>query len=502
MSILAIDAGTTGITALIVDDQGKSLARGYQEFEQHFPQPGWVEHDPEQIWQATLTAVQLSLDELSSSPHAGDKPVCVGITNQRETLVLWDKQTLKAPTRAIVWQDRRTANILTELTFLAASERVLETTGLPLDPYFTSSKLLWVKQNLPEVWRGVEAGVTVAGTVDSYLVARMTGAREHITDATNASRTQLYNLLTGSWDDWLLELFEVPIAALPRIVSSYGKLATTFAPAFLGLELAITGIAGDQQAALFGQGAHDAGEAKCTFGTGAFLLMNTGVMPVHTSSGILTTVAIAHPGGARSYALEGSVFNAGAAVQWLRDGLKIIESSEQVEPLAASVDDSNGVTFMPAFTGLGAPFWAPDATATITGITRGVTDAHIARATLEAIAFQVRAVFDAMCESSDSLRLQKLRVDGGASANNLLMQMQADQLGCVIERPANLETTALGAAYLAGLGAGIWQSTVQVKALNQVRSRFTPNQPNEKTYLRWLREAKALAEINSEPNPL
>jgi glycerol kinase len=382
---------------------------------------------------------------------------------------------------------------LADQKFVEARAEAKERTGLPLDPYFTSSKLLWVKRNLPEIWRGVSAGVTAVGTVESYLVARMTGARSHITDATNASRTQLYNLQTGDWDDWLLELFEVERASLPSIVASYGNLATTFAPAFLNLELPITGLAGDQQAALFGQAATSAGEAKCTYGTGAFLLMHTGGTVVDNNDGMLATVALQHADGTRDFALEGSVFIAGAAVQWLRDGLQIIESSAEVEALAAQVPNAGGLSFVPAFTGLGAPFWNPDARGEIVGITRGTNKAHIARATLEAIAFQVKAVFDAMTGGENGTPLTKLRVDGGASVNNLLMQIQADQLGVDIERPESLETTALGVAYLAGLGAGIWNSADDVSQLNKVRTRFTPQVADSSAYLAWMQAAKQIA---------
>jgi glycerol kinase len=493
MSVLAIDAGTTGITTLLVSSSGATLARGYQEFEQHFPNPGWVEHDPEQIWQATLASVRKALDNLANSSNASDVPKCIGVTNQRETLVLWDRQTLRSPTNAIVWQDRRTSELLSDKKFVEAAAEVRKRTGLPLDPYFTSSKLLWVKRNLPDVWRGVSAGVTAVGTVESYLVARMSGARTHITDATNASRTQLYNIHSGDWDDWLLELFEVPRLALPSITANYGNLATTFAPAFLDLELPITGLAGDQQAALFGQAATSAGTAKCTYGTGAFLLMHTGGTVVDNDDGMLATVALQHANGSRDFALEGSVFVAGAAVQWLRDGLQIIESAAEVETLASQVPDAGGVSFVPAFTGLGAPFWNPDARGEIVGITRGTTKAHIARATLEGIAFQVKAVFDAMTGGENATPLTKLRVDGGASVNNLLMQIQANQLGVDIERPESLETTALGVAYLAGLGAGIWQSADDVNQLNKVRTRFTPEDTDSSDYLAWMHAVKRIA---------
>lgn len=481
MAILAIDAGTTGVTALVIDREGRAIARAYTEFEQHYPQPGWVEHDPEQIWQATLKVVSQAIAE---SPEA---PTCIGITNQRETVVLWDKQTLRSPIPAIVWQDRRTAELLGHSKFTDAQERVQSLTGLPLDPYFSSSKLLWIKRNHPEIWRGVEAGSIAVGTIESYLVARMTGAREHITDASNASRTQLFNLKTGDWDDWLLELFEVPRIALAKVVANYGKLAKTYGPAFLGLELEITGLAGDQQAALFGQGCIGVGDAKCTYGTGAFMLMNTGDQIAISKNRLLATVAWQHADGRIEYALEGSVFVAGAAVQWLRDGLGIISSSGEVEDLAASVPDSAGVTFVPALTGLGAPFWLADVRGSLQGITRGTAKAHIARATLEGIAYQVFWVFQAM-NADAGVTASRIRVDGGAAANNLLMQIQADQLQCRIERPAILESTALGAALFAGLGAGIWGSIAELSNLNPVRSTFTPGTFDQKGADAW-REA-------------
>ena len=481
MAILAIDAGTTGVTALVIDRDGRTIARAYSEFEQHFPHPGWVEHDPEQIWQAVLSVVRKAIAE---SP---EPPTCIGITNQRETVVLWDRLTLKSPVNAIVWQDRRTAELLGDEKFAEAAERVQRLTGLPLDPYFSSSKLLWIKRNHPEIWRGVEAGSVAVGTVESYLVARMSGAREHITDASNASRTQLFNLETGDWDNWLLELFEVPRVALPRVVANYGNLAKTYGPAFLGLELDITGMAGDQQAALFGQGCVSPGDAKCTYGTGAFMLMNTGDRIAASTNRLLSTVAWQHPDGRLEYALEGSVFVAGAAVQWLRDGLGIIASASEVEGLAASVADSGGVTFVPALTGLGAPFWLPDVRGSLQGITRGTTKAHIARATLEGIAYQIYWVFKSM-NADAGVTAARIRVDGGAAANNLLMQIQADQLQCKIERPANLESTALGAALFAGLGAGIWGSMDELAGLNPVRSTFTPGVFDEGAADAW-REA-------------
>ncbi|MFM6980902.1 MAG: FGGY family carbohydrate kinase [Micrococcales bacterium] len=467
--ILAIDAGTTGVTALIIDEQGKTVGKGYQEFEQHFPQPGWVEHDPEQIWQATLEATKTAIDQ------AKQEPDCIGITNQRETVVLWNRDDLKAPTRAIVWQDRRTANLLDEAKFQKNAAAVQEITGLKLDPYFSSSKLLWIKRNLPEIWNQVEAGRVAVGTVDSYLIARLTGGRAHVTDASNASRTQLCDIRTATWHPQLLELFEVPESALPKIVPSIGEVAKTYPFAFFNLEIPITGIAGDQQAALFGQFAFEPGEAKCTYGTGAFLLQNTGEVLANAKDyGLLNTIAWQAQNGKLTYAIEGSVFVAGAAVQWLRDNLQIIEKSSDIEPLARQVADSAGVVFVPALAGLGAPHWNPIATGTITGITRGTNKAHLARATLEGIAWQVTEVFEAMAQSTKT-KISKLKVDGGASANQLLLEIQATQLDAEVLRPRNLESTSLGAAYLAGLGAGIFASQEALKQLNPIQTVVSPN---------------------------
>ena len=471
MSILAIDAGTTGVTTLLLTREGGVLASATCDFAQHFPQPGWVEHDPEDIWKAVLTATKKVLDGSALRPSA------IGITNQRETLVLWDKTTLQAPRRAIVWQDRRTVDLD------ADPARVKELTGLPLDPYFTSSKLLWVKRNEPQIFAGLEAGRTAAGTIDSYLIAKMSGGRHHITDASNASRTQLYDLAKGDWSDELLDLFEFPRQSLPTIVPSYGKLADTMPEAFLGLALPITGIAGDQQAALFGQCAFEPGEAKCTFGTGAFLLKNTGPEIAQTKD-LLATVAFQTPSGERLFALEGSTFVAGAAVQWLRDGIGLIDNYDQIELEAA--DSSEGVIVVPALTGLGAPFWKPEATGTITGLTRGSTRAHILRATLEGIAMQVALVAEQMGE------LKALRVDGGASANNLLIQILADLTGVEVLRPTHVEATAIGAGYLAGLGSGLWSSQSELTELNPIRQRFTPGSKDLELIERWRAAASAI----------
>jgi glycerol kinase len=481
MSVLAIDCGTTGVTALVVSEDGRVLSRGYQEFQQHFPQPGWVEHEPEEIWVAVLGSCRAAL-----VGHSADV-TALGVTVQRETAVLWDRQTLQPPRRAIVWQDRRTTGICDALKAGGHEPRVAELTGLRLDPYFTATKLAWIRENDPGAWAGVATGTTAVGTVDAYVVARLTGGALHVTDASNASRTLLFDLRAGDWSDELCDLFDVPRHALPRVVPSYGIVGRTDPAAFLGLDLPIAGIAGDQQAALFGQGCYEPGRSKCTYGTGSFVLVNTGSRPV-LSPRLLTTVAWMAPDGKLTYALEGAVFVTGAAVQWLRDGLQVIGGADEVEALAGHVTDSGGVVFVPALTGLGAPHWDPTARGTILGITRGTTRAHLARATLDAIAFEVRDVVDAMTTEA-GVNLESLQVDGGASANDLLCQLQADQLGAPVQRPEVLETTALGAAFLAGLGTGVWSSTAELAETWRLDRRFDamPGVRDDGTHARWLR---------------
>lgn len=479
MSVLAIDAGTTGVTALVVTEDGRIAARGYSEFPQHFPEPGWVEHEPEEIWQATLRACRTAVD------GAPDRPSAIGITNQRETAVLWDRETLAAPRRAIVWQDRRTTAICDRLRDAGHEPRVSELTGLRLDPYFTGTKLAWLAEHDPS-WAGVTGGDTVVGTVDSYLVARLTAGREHVTDPSNASRTLLYDLHTGGWSEELCGLLDVPVTALPEVRRSSGELGHTDPQAFLGLDLPIAGIAGDQQAALFGQACFDDGASKCTYGTGSFILVNTGSTPVVSDAGLLTTVAW-DIGDGLVYALEGAIFVTGAAVQWLRDGLGIISSAAETEAVARTVPDSGGVVFVPALTGLGAPHWDPDARGTITGITRGTTRAHLVRATLEAIAYEVRDVIDVMTRDA-GIAIPELSVDGGASANDLLCQLQATELQVPVRRPEVAETTALGAAFLAGLATGVWSSQDELKATWRLDKRFAPAQRDDANYARW-REA-------------
>ncbi len=465
MTVLAIDAGTTGVTALVVDEEGSVVAKGYQEFAQHFPRAGWVEHAPEEIWQATIESVREVLKKVDASDLRA-----VGITNQRETIVVWDRETLGSPRRAIVWQDRRTADICDRLRAEGHEDRVTELTGLRLDPYFSGTKLVWLAENEPHTWALVESGRYAVGTVDSYLIARMTRGTWHVTDVSNASRTLLFDLNAGDWSDELCALFGVPRDALPDLVPNWGEVAPTDPSVFCDLSLPIAGIAGDQQSALFGQTCFDPGDAKCTYGTGSFILTNTGTSLERSDAGLLSTAAWRSPDGELTYALEGAIFVTGAAVQWLRDGLQIVGSAAETAAVAASVDDSDGVVFVPALTGLGAPHWDPHARGTILGITRGTTRAHLVRATLEAIAFEVRDVLETMPGDVDT----PLRVDGGASANDLLCQIQADQVGRTVQRPRLVETTGLGAAFLAGLGVGVWDSTDDLRATWQLDKSFDP----------------------------
>lgn len=492
MLILSIDAGTTGVTAQLVNQLGLAVGRGYSEFEQHFPQPGWVEHLPEQIWQATLVAVRTALASGNDGAGVATSAVtAIGITNQRETVVVWDRQTLESPCPAIVWQDRRTANILSDAKFADAGERVRQATGLPLDPYFSSSKFLWIKRNLPEVWAGIESGQLALGTIDAYLLARITGGAVHSTDASNASRTQLMNLHTLKWDTELCELFEVPVSALPEIRPNIGHFGDSDPDEFLGISAPVTGMAGDQQSALFGQLAFEVGDAKCTYGTGAFLLQNTGNKTELGDPHLLATVAWVDAAGVATYALEGSVFVAGAAVQWLRDGLKIISSAAELEPLARDVEDNGGLYFVPALAGLGAPFWDPEVRGSFLGITRGTERGHFARATYEALAFQVRALIDAF-KVAGGPSLSQLKTDGGAAISNLLMQTQADVLGISVSRPSNLDTTGLGAAFLAGLGAGAWSSKAKLQELARAgHETFSPRKEMSREYNLWLKAVAA-----------
>jgi glycerol kinase len=462
-SILALDQGTTGSTALLVHQDGSVLARGYRELTQHYPRPGWVEHDPEEILRVSLEAMREAL------AGAGERPAGIGITNQRETVVLWDRRTLAPVTPAIVWQDRRTSDRCRELRDTGIEALLRERTGLIADPYFSGTKLEWLLRD-PGLRRRAGGGDLAAGTVESWLVARLTGGRTHVTDHTNASRTLLYNLGTRTWDPDLLGVFGVPIELLPAIVPSAGVVAETD-PEHLGMRLPIAGLAGDQQAALFGQGCCLEGLAKNTYGTGAFLLVFTGQRLPAPPQGILATAACG-PLGEPAYALEGSVFIAGAAVQWLRDGLGLIQAAAESDALARSVPDTGGVHFVPAFVGLGTPHWEAEARGTITGLTRGTARAHLVRAALEAMAFSSAELLAAMA-GAGGLEVPALRVDGGASANEWLMQFQADVLGIPVERPDMIETTALGSAGLAGITLGVWKGTGEFLAGRRFR-RFEP----------------------------
>jgi glycerol kinase len=466
--ILAIDQGTTGTMAMVVAADGRVVAQSYSEFTQHFPAPGWVEHDAEEIWTVTQRVSREALEAAESHVEVQG----VGITNQRETLVLWDRETLAPVHRAIVWQDRRTASICAELRSGGHEEEVRARTGLLLDPYFTGTKLTWLFREKPELRGRAESGELAAGTIDSWLIARLTGGAAHVTDHTNASRTLLYNLNSRGWDPELLNLLEVPEGILPEVRLSSGEMGMCLG-ATLGVEIPVAGVAGDQQAALFGQGCWKAGLAKNTYGTGAFLLLHTGDTPVSSESGLLTTMACSETGGP-AYALEGSIFIAGAALQWLRDGLGILDSAEESEALARELPSNDGVHFVPAFVGLGAPHWDPEARGILTGLTRGSTRAHLARAALEAMAFGTEEVIRAM-ESDSGVDALELRVDGGAARNDWLMGFQADILGIPVRRPSMVETTALGAAGLAGLGLGVWDGAGDFLGALGEGTSFTPS---------------------------
>lgn len=470
--ILAIDQGTTGTTALLMSTAGATLGRDNCEFPQHFPEPGWVEHEPDEIWESVTRAVA---GALKAAGVSGEQIGAIGISNQRETTLLWNKGDDRPVHRAIVWQDRRTAPLCRELRQRGLQPEFQRLTGLVIDPYFAGTKLHWLLEHVPEARAAAESGRLAFGTVDSYLVWRLAGGAAHnaphVTDVTNASRTLLMNLGTRTWDPKLCEWLSVTPRVLPRIVANAGEIARTLGVPGLPDGIVISGMAGDQHAALFGQACLDEGDAKCTYGTGAFVLVNTGNQPKSSRFGLLSTLGW-QIGERVTYALEGSCFIAGAAVQWLRDGLGIIESSREVEALARSVPSSGGVVFVPALSGLGAPHWDPDARGLICGITRGTTRAHLARATLEAIAFEVNDLLSAM---ADDLKrpLSRMRVDGGAAANDLLIQFQSDISGISVERPEDLESTARGAAMLAGIGAGLFESERDASKMLRIERTFT-----------------------------
>ncbi|PLY03104.1 MAG: glycerol kinase [Desulfuromonas sp.] len=484
--LLAIDQRTTGSTALIIDHNLAITGKETVDFPQHFPQPGWVEHDPEEIWSSVCAAIKAVLEKTGIVPA---DIAAIGITNQRETTLLWDKKTGAPEANAIVWQCRRTSGFCREL-----KEKGLETlfrrkTGLVLDPYFSGTKARWLIDNNNGLRDRANNGEIAFGTIDSFLVWRLSNGKAHVTDVSNASRTLMMNINTLEWDEELLKHLDVPEEILPDIRPSSEIYAETCGLDFLPDGIPVAGMAGDQQAALFGQACFDNGEGKCTYGTGAFLLVNTGTSPVPSHKGLLTTVAW-QIGDQTHYALEGSAFIAGAAVQWLRDGLGIIKHSEEIEALAASVPDSGGVIFVPALTGLGAPHWNAEARGVIVGLTRGVTSAHLARATLEGIALQIHDLVEAMNDDRGAV-LHTFKVDGGAAANNLLMQMQSDLLTVPVVRPETVETTALGAAMLAGLAVGFWDNLEQIRQHWSEERRFAPeiDEAKKKEMLKRWREA-------------
>jgi len=467
--ILALDQGTTSSRSIIYNERLEVVASAQMEFTQHFPQPGWVEHDAMEIWESVLSTAREAIAK------AGIKPTeiaSVGITNQRETVVVWYRKTGLPVHRAIVWQDRRTGEAMQALREAGREALIQQRSGLLLDPYFSASKMRWILQEIPDGQARAASGELAAGTIDSWLIFKLTSGAAHVTDVSNASRTMLMNIHSGDWDPELLALFNIPASLLPRIAPSSGNLGMVD-PSLFGAAMPVCSAIGDQQSALFGQLCTKPGLVKCTYGTGCFLLVFTGPDAVESSNRLLTTVAWKIGDGALQYAMEGSVFMGGAAIQWLRDGLGIIQSAPDVNALAASVPDNGGVCLVPAFTGLGAPYWDADARGTIFGLTRGSTSAHIARATLEGIAFQVADVVTAM-QNDSGKKITTLRVDGGACASDLLMQIESDTLGCVVERPVNIESTALGAAMLAGLGAGIWPNVEALTKIRSVDRRFQP----------------------------
>lgn len=467
--LLAVDQGTTGTTSLVMDKDGRTLGRAGQEFPQHFPSPGWVEHEPEEIWE---TIERTAAEALRLAGARGDQIAAVGITNQRETTLLWERDGGRCVHRAIVWQDRRTEEHCQTLRAQGRQDQVRAVTGLVIDPYFSGTKLRWLLEHVPDARARADQGKLAFGTIDSWMIFRMSGGEAHVTDVTNASRTMLFGLESLTWDASMLSMLEIPKAVLPTPKPSAGVFARTkgFSPLPDGVPIA--GVAGDQQAALFGQACFEVGQSKCTYGTGAFVLTNIGRLPKVSRSGLVTTVAC-QIGERVTYAFEGSSFIAGAAVQWLRDGLGIIARASDIEALALSVPDTGGVAFVPALAGLGAPYWDANARGVITGLTRGTTKAHIARATLEGMAFQVSDLLAAMSDDMGA-PVASMRVDGGAAANNLLMQMQADFAGITVERPTELESTARGAAMLAGIGAGVFSSPEDAARMTKLDRTFQP----------------------------
>lgn len=493
--ILAIDQGTTGTKVIIFDHNAQIKSRSYAEFTQHYPRAGWVEHDANEIWQSVISLVGKALYEANINAK---KLKAIGITNQRETVVLWDRETGEPVCRAIVWQDRRTAEICDELKAKGLEKTFRKKTGLVIDPYFSGTKIKWLFDNVEGLRERANKNEIAFGTVDSWIIWKLTNGAVHVTDYSNASRTLLYNINTLRWDEEILRLLDIPREILPDVKPSSHIYGETNPEVFFSASIPVAGNAGDQQAALFGQACYEAGQAKNTYGTGSFILMNTGTKAVESNEGLLTTIAWGIENKIE-YALEGSVFITGAAVQWLRDGLGIIEHATQTEVLASSLDSNDGVYFVPALAGLGAPHWDAYARGAIVGLTRATTRAHIARATLESICYQSRDVFDAI-ERDSGIKLTDLRVDGGAVGNKFLMQFQSDILGVPVEVPAITETTSLGAAYLAGLAVGFWKNCEELNDKWQMAKRFEPTFSEDmrtRLHKRWLRaveHAKAWAQ--------
>lgn len=492
--LMAIDQGTTGTTVNLLDLKGAPVARVNKEYPQIYPKPGWVEHKPEDIWKSVLATIELCLKKARAK---GEEIAAIGITNQRETVVMWDRKTGKPVHNAIVWQDRRTSDQCDQWKREGHSDMIREKTGLVIDPYFSGSKMKWMMENVSGLRSQADKGTLAAGTIDTFLLWRLTGGEVHATDVSNASRTLLMDISTGEWNDDLLKFFGVPRSILPEIKDSAGLFGTTKGLKVLPDGLPITGIAGDQQSALFGQACFEEGESKCTFGTGSFLLINSGKKMIKSNAGLLTTAAWRIKGDSSiTYALEGGAFICGAAVQFLRDQLGFIKTSSEVEKLASQVKDSEGVEFVPALTGLGAPHWDPYARGIICGLTRGSTRAHIARATLEAMALQNTDILLAM-QKDLGRDLLSVRVDGGAAANNLLMQLQADYLGVNVVRPKMIETTSAGAAYLAALGAGVFSDLGDIKKVWKAEKTFAPKMSGDARSQRLERWSQAIARAKS-----
>jgi glycerol kinase len=482
--VLALDQGTTSCRAILFDRQGSVVGSASKEFRQIYPQPGWVEHDPLEIWQCQLEVIHTVLKKFNAS---AEDIAAIGITNQRETVVVWDRHTGQPVGNAVVWQCRRTASICEDLKQRGLGEMIQQKTGLIIDAYFSGTKIKWILDQHPGLREKAKQGDILAGTIDTWLIWKLTGGKSHVTDYSNASRTMIYNIRDLCWDEELLRLLDIPSAMLPEVKPSSGYLGTADA-GLIGVEIPITGAAGDQQSALFGQACFEKGAAKNTYGTGCFLLMNTGDKGIKSSHGLLTTIAWG-VGGKVEYVLEGSIFVAGAAVQWLRDELGLIKTSAESEELALAVPDTQGVYMVPAFVGLGAPYWDMYARGSLFGITRGVNRNHIVRAVLESIAYQTRDILSVMEEDS-GMQLASLKVDGGASANNFLMQFQSDILGVQVVRPANVETTAQGAAFLAGLEAGVWKDKTDIESIWQAGREFAPQMEEEQRndkYMQWKR---------------